>query len=68
MTTTPAMALLGLVLVVLSIPLALSLWPLVVGILLLVWAARRAHLSLAATDGQLAPGPAMAMAASTPSA
>ena len=68
MNRTPALALLGLLLVLLAIPLALSVGPLVIGIILLVWAARRAHLSLAATDGQPAPGPAAAMAASTPSA
>ena len=67
MTATPALALLGLLLVLLAIPLALSVWPLVIGTILLAWAARRAHLSLA-DDGQPAPGPAAAMAASTPSA
>ena len=66
--STPAVALLGLLLVLLAIPLALSLGPLVIGIILLAWAARRAHVSLAVVDGQLAPGPAAAMAASTPSA
>ena len=67
MSRTPAFALLGLVLVLLAIPLALSVWPLLIGVILLVWAARRAHLSLA-VDGQPAPGPAAAMAGSTPSA
>lgn len=68
MSRTAAGALLGLVLVLLAIPLALSFGPLVIGIILLVWAARRAHLSLALTENQPAPGPAAAMAASTPSA
>jgi hypothetical protein len=54
--------------VLLAIPLALSVGPLVIGAILLVWAARRAHLSLAPADGQSAPGPAATMAASTPSA
>ncbi len=67
MSSTPAFALLGLVLVLLAIPLAFSLGPLVIGIILLVWAARRAHLSLAESDSY-APGPAAAMAGSTPSA
>jgi hypothetical protein len=68
MNRTPAVFLLGLLLVLVAMPLALSIWPLAIGIILLVWAARRAHLSLAVTDGQPAPGPAAAMAASTPSA
>jgi hypothetical protein len=69
MSGTPALALLGFVLVLFAIPLALSIWPLAIGIILLVWAGRRAHLSLAdVVDGQSAPGPAAAMAASTPSA
>src|SRR3954447_923258 len=71
MDRTPALALLGLLLVLLAIPLALSFGPLIIGAILLVWAARKAHLSLAPTDwpdGQFAPGPAAAIAALTPSA
>src|SRR3954470_3915359 len=70
MDRTPALALLGLLLVLLAIPLALSFGPLIIGAILLVWAARKAHLSLAPTEpgGQLAPGPAAAIAALTPSA
>ena len=68
MSRTPAFALVGLVLVVLAIPLALSIWPLAIGIVLLGWAGRRAHLSLADVGAQPAPGPAAAMAAPTPSA
>ena len=62
MNATPALALLGLLLVLLAIPLALMIGPLVIGVILLAWAARKAHLSLAETDGQPAPGPASAMA------
>jgi len=68
MSRTPGLALLGFVLVLLAIPLALSIWPLAIGIVLLVWAGRRAHVFLADLDVQSAPGPAAAMAASTPSA
>jgi uncharacterized membrane protein len=68
MSRAAAVAALGLLLVLFAIPLALSVGPLVIGVILLVWAARRAHLSLAVIDGQPAPGPAAAMAASTPSA
>jgi hypothetical protein len=68
MNRTATVALLGFLLILFAIPLALSVGPLVIGVILLVWAARRAHLSLAVTDGQSAPGPAAAMAASTPSA
>jgi hypothetical protein len=68
MDRTPALALLGLLLVLLAIPLALSIGPLIIGAILLIWAARKAHLALAPTDGQPAPGPAAAMAGLTPSA
>jgi len=68
MDRTPALALLGLLLVLLAIPLALSIGPLIIGAILLIWAARKAHLALAPTDGQAAPGPAAAMAGLTPSA
>jgi hypothetical protein len=46
MTLTPGLTLLGLLLVVLSIPLAFSLGPLVIGIVSLVYGLRRAHRSL----------------------
>ena len=68
MDRTPALALLGLLLVLLAIPLALSIGPLVIGAILLFWAARKAHLSLGPTSGQPAPGPAAAIAGLTPSA
>src|SRR3954464_9904121 len=68
MDRTPALALLGLLLVLLAIPLALSVGPLLIGAILLIWAARKAPLALGAADGQPAPGPAAAMAAPTPSA
>ena len=41
MTLTPALALLGIVLVLVAIPFAFSLAPLVIGVLVLIWAARR---------------------------
>ena len=41
MTFTPALALLGIVLVLVAIPFAFSLGPLVIGVLVLIWAARR---------------------------
>ena len=47
MTLTPGLTLLGLVLVLVSIPLAFSLGPLVIGAIILVYAVRRAHLELA---------------------
>ena len=68
MNRTPALALLGLLLILFAIPLALSIWPLAIGVILVVWAGRRAHLSLADVGAQPAPGPAAAIAASTPSA
>ena len=46
-TLTPGLTLLGLVLVLASIPLAFSLGPLVIGAIILVYAVRRAHLELA---------------------
>src|SRR3954452_4209782 len=68
MDRTPALALLGLLLVLLAIPLAMSVGPLLIGAILLIWAARKAHLALGPVDAQAAPGPAAAMAAPTPSA
>ena len=48
MTLTPGLTLLGLVLIVLSIPLALSLGPLAIGIIALGFGVRRAHEGLSA--------------------
>ena len=48
MTLTPGLTLLGLVLILLSIPLAFSLGPLVLGIVALAFAVRRANRDLAA--------------------
>jgi hypothetical protein len=47
MTATPTLALLGIVLVLLAIPLAFSLGPFVIGAIVLVYAARRGHRELA---------------------
>jgi hypothetical protein len=47
MTLTPALALLGIILVLLAIPFAFSLGPLVIGLLVLIWAARRGNRELA---------------------
>ena len=47
MSPTPALALLGLILVLLAIPLAFSVAPFVIGAIVLVVAGRRAHRSLA---------------------
>ena len=46
MTLTPALALLGIVLVLVSIPFAFSLGPLVIGALVLIWAIRRGNREL----------------------
>jgi len=46
MTLTPALALLGIVLVLVAIPFAFSLAPLIVGAIVLIWAARRGHREL----------------------
>lgn len=48
MTLTPGLTLLGLVLVLLSIPLALSVGPLVIGAIAIAFAVRRANRDLAA--------------------
>jgi hypothetical protein len=48
MSGTPGLALLGLLLVLIAIPLAFSLAPFVIGAIVLFVAARRAHLDLAA--------------------
>lgn len=50
MTLTPGLTLLGLLLIVLSIPLAFSPGPLVIGIVALVHGLRRGHRGLAAPD------------------
>lgn len=47
MTLTPGLTLLGILLVLLSIPLAFSLGPLVIGIVALAFGLRRAHRGLA---------------------
>ena len=46
MTLTPALALFGILLVLLAIPFAFSLGPLVIGVLVLIWAARRGNREL----------------------
>jgi hypothetical protein len=48
MTLTPGLTLLGLLLVLLAIPLAFSFAPFVIGVIVLVYAARRAHVGLGA--------------------
>ena len=50
MTLTPGLTLVGLVLILVSIPFALSLGPLVLGIVVLFFGARRAHRGLAAAS------------------
>jgi len=47
MTLTPALALLGIFLVLLAIPFAFSIGPLVIGVLVLIYAGRRGHRALA---------------------
>jgi hypothetical protein len=47
MSRTPAFVLLGLLLVLLAIPLAFSLAPFVIGVIVLFVAGRRAHRGLA---------------------
>ena len=54
MSATPALTLLGLLLLVVAIPLAFSLAPLVIGVIVLAIAARRAHLGLAEAEGPIA--------------
>jgi hypothetical protein len=49
MTVTPGLTLLGLVLVLLAIPLAFSLAPLTIGLIILVFGVRRANDELART-------------------
>jgi hypothetical protein len=55
MSLTPALTLLGLLLVLLAIPLALSLGPLLIGVIVLAYAARRAHVGLSASEGDSPP-------------
>ena len=50
MTLTPGLTLLGLLLVLLAIPLAFSFGPFVIGVIVLAYAARRAHVGLAADE------------------
>jgi len=50
MTLTPGLTLIGLLLVILAIPLAFSIGPLIIGIIVLAYAARRAHVGLAAVE------------------
>jgi hypothetical protein len=47
MSRTPALVLLGLLLVLVAIPLAFSVAPLVIGVIVLFVAGRRAHRDLA---------------------
>ena len=54
MSGTPALTLLGLLLVLLAIPLAFSLAPFVIGLIVLIVAGRRAHRGLAAAPSGLA--------------
>jgi hypothetical protein len=54
MTLTPGLALLGLLLVLIAIPLAFSFAPFVVGVIVLIVSARRGHLELAANEGRVA--------------
>ena len=54
MSRTPALVLLGLLLVLIAIPLAFSLAPFVIGVIVLVVAGRRAHRGLAATPATAA--------------
>jgi hypothetical protein len=50
MSLTPGLTLLGLVLLLFAIPLGLALAPLVIGAIVLAYAARAAHVGLA--DGE----------------
>jgi membrane protein implicated in regulation of membrane protease activity len=50
MSLTPGLALLGLLLVLLAIPLAFSFGLFLIGVIVLVYAARRAHRGLATGD------------------
>ena len=54
MKLTPGLALLGVLLILVSIPLAFSFAPLVIGIIVLVVAARRGHHELALNETVLA--------------
>lgn len=49
MTLTPGLTLLGLLLVLVAIPFAFSLGPLVIGLILLAFGVRRANEGLAGT-------------------
>jgi hypothetical protein len=50
MTLTPGLTLLGVLLVLVSIPLAFSIGPLVIGLIVLAFGLRRAHEGLAASQ------------------
>jgi len=54
MTLTPGLALLGVLLILVSIPLAFSVAPLVIGIVVLVVAAPRGHRELALNEAAVA--------------
>ena len=60
MSLTPGLTLVGLLLVLIAIPLGLAFGPLVIGAIVLVYAARQAH-------DELADGPAHAPRLSAPS-
>ena len=53
MTLTPGLTLIGLLLVLLAIPLAFSFAPFVIGVIVLAYAARRAHVGLASSEASL---------------
>jgi hypothetical protein len=50
MSLTPGLTLLGLLLVLLAIPLAFSFGPFVIGVIVLAYAVRRAHVGLASSE------------------
>jgi hypothetical protein len=53
MSRTPALTLLGVLLILVSIPLAFSFAPLVIGVIVLFVAARRGHRELADGPGTI---------------
>jgi hypothetical protein len=56
MTLTPGLTMIGLLLVILAIPLAFSFAPFVIGVIVLVCAARRAHRGLATNEAPFSVG------------
>jgi hypothetical protein len=54
MKLTPGLALLGVLLILVAIPFAFSVAPLVIGIIVLVVAVRRGHRELAANEAAFA--------------